>query len=181
MDEEFLPHIASLDSMTFRQLMTKYGPDVWNYAYMLTRSRELADDISQDVFIKVYKKISTFRGDCTFRTWLFAITRRTALNYRRIAFFRMEVVGLVKNIGGISRSAENEALDRLESEDFWNEVLRLPVKLREVLLLEGRHDMAVKEIAALLNLSEGTVKSRLHRARQKLSVALKEESPYERA
>src|SRR4051794_37130890 len=64
-------------------LMTAYGENVWNYAFSLTRKREVADDISQEVFLKVYRSLSTFRSESSIKTWLFAITRNAIHDYRR--------------------------------------------------------------------------------------------------
>lgn len=70
-------------------------------------------------------------------------------------------------------SAENEVLEHLVKEEVWKAVLRLPTKLREVMVLYSHHQLSVSEIAHLLAIPEGTVKTRLHRARTKISEPLK--------
>ena len=183
MEPDYWKNIDSFGAESFRELIETYGQTVWDYAYYVTGRYDLADDVAQDVFLAAYRRISTFRGQSSMRTWLLAITRNVALNYRRTAFLRRVV--LVDRLGDKARdahpSAEQEALSRSHSADLWKVVLALPVKFREVLLLDAKYGMSLAEIAGVLEVPLGTVKSRLARARQKVSEAWKEEIAYERA
>ncbi|WP_224753897.1 RNA polymerase sigma factor [Paenibacillus terricola] len=174
---EYLEHVQDgLDrSAVLDELMKAYGRDVWNYALFLTRSRELADDIAQDVFVKVYEKLYSYRGESSVRTWLLAITRNTALDAMRSSWLR-RVMLLPQRLltTDIHPSAEREALDRELVHESWSIVLDLPAKLREVLLLSAHHGLQMKEIAQMLGVSEGTVKSRLFRAREQASRRFKQ-------
>lgn len=173
--------VDRLDAESFRELMLSYGQDVWNYAFTLTRSPVMADDVSQDVFLRVYRSIGSFRGQSSIRTWLLAITRNIAYNHRRTAFVR-KVMLVDRYVPRDSHpSAEHEAIELMLTEDVWEIVMKLPVKFREVLVLDAKYGLTYKEIAQLLGLSEGTVKSRLSRARDKVSAAWKEEFVHERA
>jgi RNA polymerase sigma-70 factor (ECF subfamily) len=164
-----------MDADSFRDLMVTHGQAVWNFAYFLTKRHDLADDISQDVFIQAYRKIASFRGEASMRTWLFTITRNISVNYMRTAFIRrVTLVGLVMG-KDTAASAEQEVMDRNFTEDIWSLVLKLPIKYREVLILDAKYELTTREMAEILNVSEGTVKSRLSRARQKMSVSRKEE------
>jgi RNA polymerase sigma-70 factor (ECF subfamily) len=149
-------------------LMTAYGDKVWNYAFSLTRKKEQADDITQEVFIKVYRNLFTFRSESSIKTWLFTITRNTVHNYRRSAFLRK--VTLVHYVDYVQTqlSAETEAIQKIEISAIWQKVLKLPLKYREVLILFGHDQLSMQEISQVLGISEGTVKSRLHNARLKL-------------
>ncbi|QGQ96464.1 sigma-70 family RNA polymerase sigma factor [Paenibacillus psychroresistens] len=149
-------------------LMTAFGEKVWNYAFSLTRKREQADDITQEVFIKVYRNLFTFRNEASIKTWLFTITRNTAYSYRRTAFFRK--VSLVSHAETLQtqRSAENEVMEKIGVSDIWEKVMQLPLKYREVIILFGYDQLSMKEIAEVLDINEGTVKSRLHNARLRL-------------
>ena len=183
MEPEYWKTIESFDAESFRELMETYGQGVWDYAYYITGRFDLADDVTQDVFLAAYRRISTFRGQSSLRTWLLAITRNMALNYRRSAFLRR--VLLVDRPGVLAKnahpSAEQEALSRSHSAELWRIVMGLPVKFREVLLLDAKYGMSLAEIAGVLDVPLGTVKSRLSRARQKVSEAWKEDMAYERA
>jgi RNA polymerase sigma-70 factor (ECF subfamily) len=181
MESEYWKYIDHFESESFRELMLLYGRDVWNYAFLLTHNPDQADDISQDVFLQVYRKIGSFRGESSIRTWLFSITRNRVFNHRRTAFFRkVSLVGFVVR-SDTHPSAEQEALMNSLSNDLWKIVMELPIKFREVLLLNAKYELSQKEIANLLGLSEGTVKSRLFRARQKVNDMWKGGALHERA
>lgn len=157
------------------ELMLAYGDDVWNYAFFMTRKKELADDMAQEVFVKVYERLYSFRGEATVKTWLLTITRNHVKDYWRSAWIRKVIpFGLQQRSDG-GLSAETEVLNRLVEEEVWQVVLELPAKLREVLLLHAHHQLTHAEIARVLSLSEGTVKSRLYRARSKASQLLNKE------
>ncbi|TVY07003.1 sigma-70 family RNA polymerase sigma factor [Paenibacillus cremeus] len=155
--------------------MTAYGKDVWNYAYSITHKRDQADDITQEVFLKVFRNLYSFRCESSVKTWLLAITRNMSLDYRRSAFLRKVVpIGFspFESAGAsaaASASAEEEALGKMALSDTWRLVLQLPVKYREVLVLFAHYQLSMKEMAEVLGVSEGTVKSRLFHARNKIS------------
>ncbi|MFS0840257.1 RNA polymerase sigma factor [Paenibacillus sp. 1P03SA] len=165
----------------FRTMMLEYGQDVWNYAFFLTGRRELADDISQDVFLSVFRHLDTFEGKASVKTWLFAITRNTARNHMRTAFMRRVILVGRARSGSTHPSAESEVMEAAFTDEIWEVVMKLSPKFREVLVLDAKYDMTMGEIAQVLGVSEGTVKSRLSRARKKVSAVWKEESAYERA
>ncbi|MFB9324776.1 RNA polymerase sigma factor [Paenibacillus aurantiacus] len=164
---DFLKHVTGgLDrDAVLGELMREYGKDVWNFAFFLTRKRELADDIAQDVFVKVYERLYDFRGQSSVRTWLLAITRNTAIDALRSSWLKRVILQPVRIERSASPSAEEETMRRLAADELWDTVLKLPRKLREVLLLSSHYGQSMREIAELLGISEGTVKSRLHRAR----------------
>ncbi|SMF89624.1 RNA polymerase sigma-70 factor, ECF subfamily [Paenibacillus uliginis N3/975] len=174
---EYLNNLVAADnpSSVLMEMMEAYGQDVWNYAYFLTRRRDAADDISQDVFLKALQHLRQFEGRSSVKTWLFAITRNLSMNYLKSSFIKkvtlVEWVTPKRN----ERSAEMEAIGNMEVSRIWQHVLSLPVKFREVLILEFHYQLPRREIAALLDISEGTVKSRLHRARARMEALLKGE------
>ncbi|KKO52470.1 RNA polymerase sigma factor [Paenibacillus sp. DMB20] len=166
MDTGYLNHVIAVESAELCDLMSLYGDDVWSYAYAITKNRELAKDIAQEAFIKAYYKIHTFRGQSSFKTWLFAITRNLALNELKSSYVRrillLERVALRDTVP----SAETVFLQYQSAAEIWEIVMNLSIKLREVLVLDLEHDLTIKDISILLGLSEGTVKSRLFRARK---------------
>ncbi|MFC5985199.1 RNA polymerase sigma factor [Marinicrinis lubricantis] len=172
---EYLRYISDTadPKEVLRELMIQYGNDVWNYAYSMTRKWEVADDISQEVFIKVYKNLFTFRNEASVKTWLLKITRNTVLDYKKSAFFRRVTLVDYISAKGTESSAEAEVIEKMAVNDIWKQVLKLPPKYREVLILYGHYQLSMREIADLLGVSEGTVKSRLHHARAKV-IKLKE-------
>lgn len=155
-------------------LIHAYRNVVWDYAFSITRSVDLADDIVQDVFLKVYEKLHTFRGEASIKHWLLRITRNISFNWQKSSFFRkVLLMDEARGTGGVSESAENQAMDRQLASDAWRLVLELPVKHREVMVLHAHHELSQEEISELLHLPLGTVKSRIHHARVKLAKRLK--------
>ncbi|WP_230986688.1 RNA polymerase sigma factor [Cohnella fermenti] len=159
------------------ELMTAYGREVWNYAYSISRKREMADDITQEVFIKVFKNLHGFRSDASVKTWLLTITRNTAIDFQRSAFLRKVTLTDWSLETGESRSVEQEVMEKQSVNDMWKLVLKLPTKYREVIILYAHHQLSLREIADMLDVTEGTVKSRMFHARKKLS-KLKEQNAY---
>ncbi len=159
-----------------RDLMTSYGDDVWNFVFFLAKRSDAADDIAQEVFLTAYNRLYSFRGDCTVKSWLLTIARNKSLNYLKSSFIRKVILlDKVLNRQGNAPSAEHVVFDRMDTKDLWSSVMKLPVKFREVIILDYHHGMTIKEMGELLNLSEGTVKSRLHRAKKQMFILLKGE------
>lgn len=75
-------------NVILEDLMVAYGEDVWNYAFFLTRQSELSDDITQDVFVRVYERLFSYRGEASVKTWLLTITRNLVRDHWRSAWFR---------------------------------------------------------------------------------------------
>lgn len=172
-----MKHLAYADDPAdaLRHLMTAYGQDVWNYAYVFTRRADAADDIAQDVFLNAYKSFNTFEGRSVVKTWLLAMTRNASLNYLKSSYVKKVLAFPVIRGEKHHPSAEQEAMQAFETNRIWSLVLRLKPVYREALVLNAHYELSLKDIAALLGVSEGTVKSRLHRARAKLEKLLQEE------
>ena len=68
-----------------------YWQDVWNYSFIITKDPHLSDDITQDVFIKVFKHWHLFRKESSIKTWILKITRNTAINYLKSAYFKKDI------------------------------------------------------------------------------------------
>ncbi|MCR2802720.1 sigma-70 family RNA polymerase sigma factor [Paenibacillus soyae] len=112
-----------------RELMEAFGNDVWRFAYFLTRRKEAADDISQEVFLSAYKNMYAFRGECTVKSWLLTITRNKSIHYLQSAFIRrVTLTDRITRSGGISPAAEQMAFDRMENKALWDTVMKLPRK-----------------------------------------------------
>jgi len=157
------------------ELMDAYGKDVWNYAFSITRKWDMADDITQEVFLKAFRHLHTFRHVASVRTWLLTITRNTAIDFMRSAFIRRVTLVDRPAERGQLRSAEQEVIERLAVNETWKQVLSLPRKYREVLVLFAHYQLTLKEMAEVLGVTVGTVKSRLFHARRKM-MSLKEKA-----
>lgn len=81
-----------------------YWQDVWNYSFIITKDPHLSDDITQDVFIKVFKNWNSFRRESSIKTWILKITRNTAINYLKSSYFkRISLVGFLVMINKLCR------------------------------------------------------------------------------
>lgn len=161
---------ASYDLET---LMRQYGNDVLRTAYLYVRDFHLAEDIFQDVFWKVNQKVSDFAGESSIKTWIIRITINTCKDYLKSAYSRRVVPMMEYKEEAIS---SDDSYDRLEKEEadqaVRDTVMELPEKYREIVVCVYFQEMTVTEAARTLNLPEGTVKSRLKRARERLKKAL---------
>jgi RNA polymerase sigma-70 factor (ECF subfamily) len=179
MEDDYLKNISQLNQLEIDSLVRQYWHDVWQYAYFLTRREHIAEDIAQDTFIRAFRAIDSFRGQCTVKSWLFRIARNTAFNYSKSAFLRkVTLVGLFQDTRK-SPSAETDYLNASFTDEVWSVVLSLPRSHREIIILNAHYELSYKELADLLGITEGTVKSRLYRARAKLSRRMKEASLYD--
>lgn len=176
MNDSYLVHAVQIEIPEMDDIVRSYWKDIWNYAFFLTKKYDAADDITQETFISAFRSIDHFRGQCTLKTWLLKICNNRAVNYRRSAFFRKIVpVPLVRKTGQ-QVSAETDYFAGVNLENTLSHLLSLPLKYREILMLEIRHELSIEEMSNLLGIPQGTVKSRLYRARQLMQKKLEEET-----
>ena len=175
MNDQDWQYIAALDPDMLEKLMADYGQEVWNYACFITKNRSMADDIAQDVFIEAYRSFAGFRRESSMKPWLLRITRNKSINGVRSAFVRKVLLVDRVRTGRNAASAENDYIELEAANEVWRQVLRLPVKHREVIILHAKHELSVQQMAHVLQIPEGTVKSRLHAARRRLSALLAKE------
>lgn len=151
------------------KLMDEYGTQLLRMCTVYLRDRDLAQDAVQDTFIKAYRHLPQFRGECSVKSWLMGIAVNTCRDYLRTAWFhhmdrRMEPDALL----------EIPAPDAFKDHTVLAEVNRLPKRYREVILLRYYQGMKVKETADALQLSPSAVKQRIKRANAILHDRLKE-------
>ncbi len=154
-------------------LVETYKRKVFNMAYSLTLNREVADDLAQEVFIKAYYALPRFKGKAAFSTWLHQITVNHTRDYLR-KISKMRQVPFEETKGGLSiREDEVEKKEREEELAKTKKIVHeaiatLPEKSRVILSLRDIQGLPYEEISHVLNISPGTVDSRLHRARKML-------------
>lgn len=147
-----------------RRMMECYGDAVLRMCYLNLRDAMLAEDAAQDTFFKAYQKLASFRGECAEKTWLMRIAINTCRDYQRRAWLRrtdqsVDVERLVLP-GGTPADEGDDTVIRA--------VMALPGRDREVVLLRYYQQMKLDEISRALGVPQGTVTSRLNRARNKL-------------
>ena len=164
---------SGLEKSQLVETMTAHQQDVWNYAYFIIGKQDWADEITQEVFLKAWKALHLFRQESSLRTWLFTITRNVSHDYRRKCSDKRiwpEITSL-RHIEA-SPSAENDFFKNNDKKTICKLVGTLPSGFQDVFVLNAKYERSMEEIAHILQISIGTVKSRLYRARRKLSASL---------
>lgn len=184
-DEELVRRCAKGDRDAFNRLVTKYQKKVFSVAYRFVGDQEEANDLAQEIFMAAYQNLKNFRGDSKFSTWLFQIATNRGKNrfkyLKRRGFFTNKGSSETDEEGDYSqkvfedhsagpeellsgnqiRQAVIDAIDELEPDH------------REIVILRDIEGFSYEEIARMLDLPEGTTKSRLHRARMVVKEKLK--------
>ena len=160
---------------TFRTLVIKLKEKVRNLVFITLGDAEFVDDISQDVFISVYHKLSEFRFESKFTTWLYRITVNKCRDYLRKKRVRSIFVPIKDSDTdyGTGPFSENVDIPHLVR----SAIDRLPEKLKIPLVLRDIEGLSYKEIADNLGTEVGTIKSRIFRARESLKIILE---PYQK-
>jgi len=148
----------------FVEIYREYKDMVYNYMYWKTGNPEEALDLTQEVFLKIYKNLGKFRGESSLKTWIMKIATNHANSFFSRSKFR-KLLGFNKSIEYLEDTKNNNNGLKLEIE---NALLKLSKKDREIIVLYYMEGFSYKEISALLRIPIGTVKSRLNRAKENL-------------
>jgi RNA polymerase sigma-70 factor (ECF subfamily) len=159
---------------SFAVLTNRYLPAVRRHIGSMVRNATDADDILQDVLLKVWCHLSTFRSESTFRTWMTTVAINEAFQYFRRRHTRATFQGSLDFDIFVSRNESPlQSLTRTETiQVVRRAVVQLPPKYRQALILRHLEQRSLSETAQLLQLSVGALKSRLFRARRMLSATL---------
>lgn len=169
------------DQAAFASLVELHQDYVYNLAYRILQSHEEADDATQEAFVKIWQALPTFRGDAKFSTWTYRIVHNLCLNRLRSAKSGPQTVSVEFNWNDEGNDGEREMLanlpgdpvedpaNRFDSAEqrklIWREVDALPAKYREIITLYYGQELSYEEIAAMLEVPVGTVKTHLFRAK----------------
>ena len=150
------------------ELMTRYGTDIKRFCLLQLRDASQAEDAAQDVFIKAWRALSTFRGDSSEKTWLLHIAANTCRDYQRTGWFRF-----------MDRRVTPEDMERGTAFEFPDDSLskattELPALLRQAVTLRYFEELSIREMTQVLGVSEATAKRRIRKANVLLRQSLKE-------
>lgn len=177
LERSLLKRLRDRDERAFRELIAAHRDRVFNITYRMLGNRHEAEDVAQEVFITVFKQIDNFREQSKFSTWLYRVAVnhcKNRLKYlkRRHDKDRDEIdddtttAGSNGTIGSPLPSAPDRALEGAQMEKVLAEAIKsLDEEQRLVVILRDVEDLTIEEICAITELPDGTVKSRLHRAR----------------
>ena len=169
------------DINAYELLVKEYEKNVYNLALRMVGNSEDAADMSQEAFIKAYNSLTSFRGDSKFSVWLYRIVSNVCLDYLRSRGRRQTVSLSTENDDGedveIDIADETQSPERLLDRRLTRDAVRrglaaLPPEHRQILLLREIQGLSYDEIADALGIEDGTVKSRIFRARKKLCAFL---------
>jgi len=167
------------DASAFDEIIFKYQDKLYNLCRHMLGNAHDAEDAAQDVFLKAYQNLNRFKPEASLLTWLYRIAINTCIDYRRKPFFE----SLFKNskegdVFVIDQPSDSPSPEKLyESKEIGNAIQfalgRLSEKLRTVIVLKEIEGLSYEEISEVLDVSIGTVKSRISRAREELKELLK--------
>ena len=187
-DRELITRCQTGEDAAFDALVRRHQQRAFNVAYQLLRDREDATEVAQDAFVRIYRSVKEFRGECEFTTWLHQIVVNLAHNrhrwWHRRGRAHMVSLDAPRDTGAGELAWELPATGGgPDAEAAQAEFVRtlsarmatLPLAFREVLVLRNVENLSYEEIAVVLKCSVGTVKSRIARAREALRASLKHE------
>jgi RNA polymerase sigma-70 factor, ECF subfamily len=153
------------------EAMNKFGNEVLYIVYSYVKDYSLAEDITQDVFVKVYNKLDTFREESSLKTWVINI----AVNHCRDYFRKWETRKLIftnkisELMKGNSNSIESLIIQKEIKDELVKSVFNLPIKYREVIILYYFEELKLIEVSECLSININTVKTRLTKAKKMLN------------
>ncbi|MBK7755012.1 MAG: sigma-70 family RNA polymerase sigma factor [Deltaproteobacteria bacterium] len=181
-DEELVRRFGSGDRSAFSELVRRYQSRVYSLCFRWLRDPAKAEEVAQDVFIALYKSLADFRGESKLSTWIFRVATNHCKNRLVYGNRRREDrhESIDAPVGGdddgpvkqyaIDAPGPDASINRAEASKLLQAALdALDEDQREIVLLRDVDDLSYEEIAELLQLPKGTVKSRLHRARAELA------------
>jgi RNA polymerase sigma-70 factor, ECF subfamily len=185
MPQRFLPeHPATPDALIERclrgdqpawdQIVRQHWRKVFSVAYKFVGRHDEAEDLTQDVFLKIFKALATFDRRADFQTWLISVSRNLCIDYYRSVRKERETIDRQVDASELSpASTEVSPYAALEQRDLAvllrQSLSQLPASLRSAVLMRDIHELSYHEIAERLGLPEGTVKSRINRGRKELA------------
>lgn len=190
LDRLLVDRIKGGDESAFNEMVSRYWDRIYGMVHQLLRNQQDAEEVTQDAFIRAHRGLANFRGEAAFSTWLYQIATNLARNrywywWRRK---RDKTVSFDQPLSEDNPTPLSEvfATDELETpgditvtqelvEHIALGMEKISAKHREILILRNVKNMAYEEIAEVLNISVGTVKSRIARARESLRAAIGKE------
>lgn len=164
-DEELMERLIAGQNSALEELLRRYQGPLFSFAQRLVQSRSAAEDVFQETFLRVYRRRKSFHLGSPFRPWLYQICLNLCRDHHRRVTSRREVELCEENLGldpapGPQEKAEQAA----QAREVQRAIAQLPQKQREVLILTQYEGLSQREVSEILNIPEGTVKSRKFKA-----------------
>lgn len=179
-DKEIIDQILKGDRNLYREIVNRYQTMVFRICIGFLHNKDDADDLTQDVFIQAYTSLSGFKGNSSFSTWLYRIAVNACLNRKRQAVRKMvrlddSLPGEKKDMGisvPVFDQPDNQLIHKEQKEIFQKALNGLKENQHIAFVLSKYDDLSQKEIASVMNISEGSVEALLHRAKVSLRESL---------
>ncbi|MBP1949276.1 sigma-70 family RNA polymerase sigma factor [Virgibacillus litoralis] len=159
------------------EIMDLYGDEIKRLIYTYVKNNADTDDVTQEVFMTIYQKLSTFQGKSTLKSWVYSIAINKSKDHLRS--WRSRNKRLKEKLSQSARfleksdeTPEEYMIRENESSDLLDKVMKLPINYREVIILYYFKELSAKEISYALNMKEVSVRTRLNRGREKLKQVL---------
>lgn len=179
--ENLLTRLQAGDEHAMVELVETYGSKIYQLAFRYLRNKEDAEEVTQDVLYKVYRKVGAFRGDAALSSWIYRITFNAAMSRLRTARYqrrqeeerRLAAAGSAdgsspaphQDVADWSKMADERVLRSQLRRRVLRAILALPAIYRAPVVLRDLHGMSTEEASAMLRVKDQTLKSRLHRGR----------------
>ena len=178
-NDELLSRLQSGDERALSDLADAYGTKIYQLAFRYLRNKEDAEEVTQDVLFKVYRKVGSFRGDAALSSWIYRITFNAAMSRLRTAQYQRSQEDdrqMASDDADPTRPARSEVADWSDMADervlrsqlrrrVFSAILALPAIYRAPVMLRDIQGMSTEEASAMLRVKDQTLKSRLHRGR----------------
>ena len=171
-DAELVERYLSGETAAFDELMIRYERQIYRVCYRFVENRDDAMDLAQEVFIKAFEHLATFRRESSLKTWLYRIAMNHCINH--VKKRTHEFVEVTEYTAGIRASAQTQLEDREEREHFRRMVKQLPPKQKAIMELRINEQLSYEEIAAISGRSVSTIKASVFFALEKLRKLVKD-------
>ncbi|MBN1593214.1 MAG: sigma-70 family RNA polymerase sigma factor [Candidatus Coatesbacteria bacterium] len=176
-DDELIDKVRAGNFQSFEELIDRYRNQVFNFVYRILGSRDEAEDILQDTFMKVYQHLPRYKKQSKFSSYLFTIAHNLSMNrvnYRKRSQMKLDTLAQSDDEKSITdRTPDSQMRENEIASVVHKAIEKLPPKYRAALVLSEFEGFSYKQIGDVLNCSVGTVKSRIFRARDLLRGHLK--------
>ncbi|MRG87764.1 sigma-70 family RNA polymerase sigma factor [Salinibacillus xinjiangensis] len=170
--------VESLDTtyeeVLLDEIMNKYGQLIWRLVYSYVRNQAIADDLTQEVYVKCYKSLHTFRHQSKLKTWVWTIAANHCKDYLKSAYHRKVLI--TDQLPAFSQIATNDVEDIVVAKEMGEKldaaVRKLPEIYQDIIMLHFYEERSLKEIEAITELNMNTIKTRIRRGKDMLKQEL---------
>jgi RNA polymerase sigma-70 factor (ECF subfamily) len=178
-DAELARDALSGSEAAYRELVTRYATAAVNFIYRFTRDRALAEDLAQEGFLRVYQRLKTYDPERKFSSWFFQVLRNITIDYLRVNRLPTSSLDELEEEGHRAAAIDRESASPEQAAEqnelavaMGTALSKIRPEYREVVVLRYQEGLTQPEIAEILGMPSGTVKTYLHRARKELAEIL---------